>query len=78
MRARRSPYASSELVRVAKAGSFHDAREPPLVIGNYVRLNSGGPLCTVVDLDGDQVTVGWPSGEVTLPRGCIHRGAPND
>jgi uncharacterized protein YodC (DUF2158 family) len=52
-------------------------REPPLQIGNLVRLNSGGPILLVVDVS-NQITVAWrdQSGcahESTLPEKCLHR-----
>jgi hypothetical protein len=73
MRVRRTAYASSELVKVADAQSFQNPLEPPLMVGNRVQLNSGGPPCLVLDSDGRQVTIGWPGGELAVPRACVHR-----
>lgn len=64
---------------VARSEEFQDDREPPLYIGNVVKLNSGGPLCLIVDLlDCNTVVISWreSSGivqEETLPRVCVHR-----
>src|ERR1700676_710694 len=33
--------------------------DPPLRIGEYCRLNSGGPRLLVVDVDGFVIVVGW-------------------
>jgi len=58
---------------------FHDEREPPLRIGDVVRLNSDGPLSLIVELpDSKTVTVSWRehSGlaiEADFPLACIHR-----
>lgn len=50
---------------------------PPLMIGDYCRLNSGGPDCLVVAASGDEITFAWKDGEQvaehTLPRGCVRR-----
>jgi hypothetical protein len=49
----------------------------PLNIGNNVRLNSGGPEMLVVEIDGDNVTVGYnkpgQACEYTIPAVCVHR-----
>jgi hypothetical protein len=63
---------------VASAGSFKDPREPPLFVGNWVRLNSGSPRLLVVENDLSTLTVAWrdDSGaahELTLPPACLHR-----
>jgi hypothetical protein len=34
------------------AESVLGMREPPLTLGNFVRLNSGGPIMMVIDHDG--------------------------
>jgi hypothetical protein len=52
---------TDDLILVAQVESFHDPLEPPLNIGNKVRLNSGGPEMLVVEIDGDNVTAGYNS-----------------
>lgn len=53
--------------------------EPPLRLGNVVRLNSGGPTCMVVDFGADtDIVVAWldenaAAREWTFPRTCVHR-----
>jgi hypothetical protein len=69
---------ASDLVRVNSAHTFADCREPPLRIGNFVRLNSGGPIMMVVDHDGLTVVVSWMDGrgsvcEHRFPIVCVHR-----
>lgn len=62
---------------IAKAESFQDPREPPLRLGDWVQMNSGGPRSLVVDIEGDCFTVAWRTAdriiESVLPRACIHR-----
>ena len=62
---------------VARAESFRDPREPPLFVGNWVCLNSGGPNLLVVDEHIATVTVAWRvSGETRerdFHRNCLHR-----
>lgn len=41
--------ANRRLSRISGAGTFTDAREPPLEVGDIVRLNSGGINMLVVD-----------------------------
>jgi hypothetical protein len=49
-------------------------------IGNFVRLNSGGPTMMVVEIDGNAVTVAWRSKEKVwerlFPLVCVHRACP--
>jgi uncharacterized protein YodC (DUF2158 family) len=70
-------FPTDHLSLVAKAESFHDSREPPLRIGDWVQLNSGGPRSLVVDATSDEIIVAWKSDdqivECALPRACIHR-----
>jgi hypothetical protein len=52
--------------------------DPPLAIGDFCVLNSGGPDCLVVDVDDSDVVFAWvhPDGrpqECRLPRGCVRR-----
>jgi uncharacterized protein YodC (DUF2158 family) len=40
-------------------------------VGDLVKLKSGGPVMTVADVDGDEVTCGWfPQGDYTELREC--------
>jgi uncharacterized protein YodC (DUF2158 family) len=77
MSVKRAVSPASELTMISPAESFHDAREPPLVIGNRVRLNSGGPIMLVVDINDDAVIVAWRdsggSREHNFPALCVHR-----
>jgi uncharacterized protein YodC (DUF2158 family) len=55
-----------------------NTREPPLNLGDFVRLNSGGPTMRVADYGEDIVIVDWPdhSGNVleqSYPVTCVHR-----
>lgn len=74
---KKRPIKASDLRRIGKAEDYRDGREPPLRIGDVVTLNSGGPTCLLVDIDGDAVTIAWRDGphveEATLPEACIHR-----
>jgi hypothetical protein len=73
MRRMHRRFSLSDLVLVAPASDFNDPREPPLVIGNRVRLNSGGPVMLVVGVDADLITAAWPGGEAVFPRPCVLR-----
>jgi hypothetical protein len=46
---------------------------PPLGVGDYCRLNSGGPAVLVVDMEGDGLVVSWRAGEHTISRACVRR-----
>lgn len=75
-------FKASDLVHVATADSFNDPCEPALTLGNFVRLNSGGPTMMVVDIGVAGITVSWtgPAGAVyehSFPRACIHRVSPS-
>jgi uncharacterized protein YodC (DUF2158 family) len=70
------------VIGVASASEFHDWREPPLRIGDVVRLNSGGPACLVVDV-GERIVLSWHDAEgatqeAVLPAACVHRVAVAD
>ena len=75
----RKRFSIKDLIIINHAEDFRDAREPPLRIGDIVRLNSGSPRWLIVDLDGQgNVTVSWRAddGEIqehTLPELCVHR-----
>ena len=69
---------ASDLVRVHSVEFFADCREPPLSLGNFVRLNSGGPIMMVVDRDEPFVVVAWRdregrTHEHCFPAPCVHR-----
>jgi hypothetical protein len=68
---------ANDLILIAPVKSFHDPREPPLILGNKVRLNSGGPEMLVVEIDEDNVTVGYnklgQACEYTIHAVCVHR-----
>ena len=71
-------FNASEIEFVAAAESFGDQREPPLVLGNFVRLNSGGPIMMVVDPDGQTLIAAWRDNigkthEHSFPVPCVHR-----
>jgi uncharacterized protein YodC (DUF2158 family) len=76
MKLKKRNFAAEELVVIAQSEEFQDIREPPLRLGDRVRLNSGGPESLVVDV-GEQVTIAWQDGSATreyrLPRACLHR-----
>lgn len=71
---KRQAFRLAALRLVAKAPPPDD---PPLAVGDRCRLNSGGPICLVVDAAEDLVTIAWKSGETAdefaLPRACIRR-----
>jgi len=69
----RQPVPVSRLALVASASTFQDPREPKLRIGDRIRLNSGGPVGLVVEIDSTGITLAWPGGETTLPAACVHR-----
>jgi preprotein translocase subunit YajC len=68
MRSARVAARRLELVSAAQRQSER------LVIGDRVRLNSGGPVGLVVDTDdSNQITVAWGRQEVTFPSICFLR-----
>jgi uncharacterized protein YodC (DUF2158 family) len=80
----RKRFSVKDLIIVNNAEDFRDSREPPLRIGDVVRLNSGSPRWLIVDMDAaGNVTVAWrdEEGEVqehVLPEPCVHRVSPLD
>jgi len=69
---------ASKLTLAAAAESFCDIREPPLFVGNWAMLNSGGPRLLVVEASDDSIVVAWKNNagvthERKLPRACLHR-----
>ena len=67
--------------RPVSPASLRLVRRPPMPpvfdVGDSVQLNSGGPVCMVVDtIDADKVVVAWRDGDGTvheadLPRPCL-------
>lgn len=70
---KRGLFSFNHLSLVKSVDNFHDYREPALRIGDRVRLNSGGPISLVVDLDVETVTASWNEAEAVFPRSCVHR-----
>ena len=73
----RKRFDASSLRHIAGPEEFQDAREPEVGLGDLVRLNSGGPIMLVVDVDGDVVTTAWKCSGLVVEhqwqRPCIHR-----
>ena len=74
-------FNASDVDRISSAESFADEREPSLKLGNFVILNSGGPIMIVVDLDGPAVVASWcdRAGQIyehRFPAACVHRVSP--
>jgi uncharacterized protein YodC (DUF2158 family) len=76
---RRAKYNQRLLRIVAEGESFKDSRESEFGIGDVVRLNSGGPLMMIVDIDPfGEIVVSWRDQEAdvkeaSLPAACVHR-----
>jgi hypothetical protein len=71
---------ANRLNKLASASRFNDKREPPLRLGDLVRLNSGGIIMQVVDaIPGDpMIVVGFrlKNGSVmewAIVREAVHR-----
>lgn len=77
---RSKTFAPRDLVRVADPLAQFRIYAVPLVAGDRCRLNSGGPVGLVLDVDGDKLTVAWDSlktaNEYTFQRACLHRYNP--
>jgi len=79
---KRNQFECERLCLIAPSENFQDAREPDLLIGNIVQLNSGSPAMLVVDfLDSDRIVVAWrdkngEAVETEFPRACVHRVSP--
>lgn len=74
MKMMRATFHPSELVLV---GETPPPDHPPLGVGDYAEMNSGGGVLLVVDCDADNVVLAWPERngaiEDTLPRACVRR-----
>jgi uncharacterized protein YodC (DUF2158 family) len=78
MRLWRSRIKASDIQLIRAAESFSDPREPAFQLGDFVKLNSGGPTMIVVDKEGAIAVLAWRdrSGgicERRFPFPCIHR-----
>ena len=69
---KRETFAISDLVVVALAPPPDD---PPLMIGDWCRLNSGGPYCLVVDGNEWDVVVSWANGADNHPEYSFSRAS---
>lgn len=49
-------FKQEDLNKVADGASLRDPNDPPLTIGDIVRLNSGSPLLVIVDITETEVT----------------------
>lgn len=62
---------------IKRAEEFRFDGEPPIGLGDVVRLNSGGPASLVVDITEASVVVAWRDGgdvvEYRFPTPCVHR-----
>jgi uncharacterized protein YodC (DUF2158 family) len=80
MSLKRRAIKTSDIEMVCTAESFRSPYEPPLRLGNVVRLNSGGPPMLVVDVECNAVIVAWRDGagatfERRYPTDCVHRAS---
>jgi uncharacterized protein YodC (DUF2158 family) len=69
---------ASDLDKVRSAETFQDEREPAFWLGNFVELNSGGPIMMIVEQEGDAVVAAWQdkagrTHERSFPAVCVHR-----
>lgn len=64
-------FSANELRKVAPPPPPDD---PPLSVGDYCEIVSGGPPCLVVDDLGEEITVALPDGsETDLNRAIMRR-----
>jgi uncharacterized protein YodC (DUF2158 family) len=78
MSLKRRAIKTRDIELVCTAESFRSPYEPPLRLGNVVRLNSGGPPMLVVDVECNAVIVAWRDSaggafERRYPTDCVHR-----
>jgi hypothetical protein len=59
MKHNRAHFDADDLQIVRRLDPHDSVGSSRLSIGDRVRLNSGGPLSLIVDIDGDTVTVSW-------------------
>lgn len=73
---RRESFTPDKLIKIGRL----PPDDPPLRIGDYATLNSGGPAALVVDTDTDTVTLSWRDAglahEQAFPRAAVHRVTP--
>ena len=70
MELKRRAFSSSSLELVARMEDISGTREP-LLVGDKVRLNSGGPVMLVVDVQGEHITAAVPDQEYSFRRPCL-------
>tara|TARA_R100001143_G_scaffold47167_1_gene42343 strand:- start:1683 stop:1946 length:264 start_codon:yes stop_codon:yes gene_type:complete len=78
MRVKRASFCPSDL-EIVQPHSVDVALSAK--IGDYVRLNSGGPQMMVVDDLGSRLVAAWrgpndTTQEITLPKACCHFVSP--
>lgn len=71
-------FRAEDLIAV---GEPFPPNDPPLRIGDVVRLLSGGPKMIVVDFDGSRIVASWlnkdgTAEEHSFPSHCVHRVSP--
>lgn len=73
---RRRSYPMDSLTVIATANYYRGKGEPSLVVGDRVRLNSGGPVLLIVHAEGGSIVAAWRADkvfEMTAPALCFHR-----
>ncbi len=70
MSIQRRTFSADRLVRVARVEDIPGTTER-LHIGDRVRLNSGGPVMLVVDIDGCRIVTATPNHEYMFARPCL-------
>lgn len=76
MKLHRQTFTPDQLLNLGSA----PPDDPPLGIGDYAALNSGGPVSLVVDADDNRVVLSWQDGdtahEYAFLRVCVRRVTP--